>query len=76
MLVSKRRPRSEEHAKLESMSRNRISNVSFALSSAGEAISLVMMVGILKAMKAEASTENNTKAYNVMIAFSGGIWCK
>jgi len=58
------------------MSRNRISNVSFALSSAGEAISLVMMVGILKAMKAEASTENNTKAYNVMIAFSGGIWCK
>lgn len=64
----------EEHAKLESMFRNRISNVSFALSSAGEAISLVMMVGILKAMKAGDSTENNTKAYSVMIAFSGGIW--
>lgn len=65
---------SEEHAKLESMSRNRISNVSFALSSAGEAIILVMIVGILKAMRAEANSENNTKAYSVMIAFSGGIW--
>ncbi|KAJ8072859.1 hypothetical protein PM082_016418 [Marasmius tenuissimus] len=32
------------------------------------------MVGILKGMKSDASTENNTKAFSVLIAFSGGVW--
>ncbi|KAM5537217.1 hypothetical protein V8D89_009150 [Ganoderma adspersum] len=64
----------EEHADLESMERNRISNVSFAISSAGEIIILAVMVGILKGLKSDASTENNTKAFSVLIAFSGGVW--
>ncbi|OBZ72524.1 Autophagy-related protein 22 [Grifola frondosa] len=64
----------EEHANLESISRNRISNVSFAVSSAGEIIILAVMVGILKGLKSDASTENNTRAFSVLIAFSGGIW--
>ena len=76
MLVSKPQSRPEEHAKFESLSRNRISNVSFALSSIGEAIMLVIMIGILEGMKAGDSVENNTKAYSAMIAFSGGVWCK
>ena len=64
----------KEHAGLESMERNRISNVSFAVSSAGEIIILALMVGMLKGLKSDASTENNTKAFSVLIAFSGGVW--
>lgn len=32
------------------------------------------MVGILKGLKSDTSTENNTKAFSVLIAFSGGVW--
>ena len=32
------------------------------------------MVGILKGLKSGDSTENNTKAFSVIIAFSGGVW--
>lgn len=64
----------EEHANFESLERNRISNVSFAVCSAGEIIILAIMVGILKGLKSDASTENNTKAFSVLIAFSGGVW--
>ncbi|KAG6915764.1 hypothetical protein DXG01_009969 [Tephrocybe rancida] len=64
----------EEHAKLESLSRNRISNMSFTISSVGEVIILAVMVGILKGVKSDESTENNTKAFSILIAFSGGVW--
>ncbi|KAI0775082.1 MFS general substrate transporter [Trametes elegans] len=62
------------HADCESMERNRISNMSFAVCSAGEIVILAIMVGILKGLKSDASTENNTKAFSVLIAFSGGVW--
>ncbi|TCD63208.1 hypothetical protein EIP91_005847 [Steccherinum ochraceum] len=64
----------EEHAHFESIQRNRISNVSFAISSAGEIIILAIMVGILKGVKSDASDDNNTKAFSYLIAFSGGCW--
>ncbi|THH32255.1 hypothetical protein EUX98_g1933 [Antrodiella citrinella] len=64
----------EEHAHFESIQRNRISNVSFAISSAGEIIILAIMVGILKGVKSDASTENNTKGFSYLIAFAGGCW--
>lgn len=67
--------RLEEHAHFESIQRNRISNVSFAISSAGEIIILALMVGILKGVKSDASTENNTKGFSYLIAFAGGCWC-
>ncbi|CDO75187.1 hypothetical protein BN946_scf184866.g28 [Trametes cinnabarina] len=63
-----------EHADYESLERNRISNVSFAVCSAGEIVILAMMVGILKGLHSDASTENNTKAFSALIAFSGGVW--
>ncbi|KAI0368007.1 hypothetical protein BV20DRAFT_949065 [Pilatotrama ljubarskyi] len=63
-----------EHADYESLERNRISNVSFAVCSAGEIVILAVMVGILKGLQSDASTENNTKAFSVLIAFSGGVW--
>jgi hypothetical protein len=66
--------RKDEHAHFESMARNRISNISFAICSAGEIVILAIMVGILKRLKSNDSTENNTKAFSVIIAFSGGVW--
>ncbi|KAH9003152.1 MFS general substrate transporter [Lactarius hatsudake] len=65
---------SDDHSLFESLARNRVSNISFAISSAGEIIILAIMVGILKALDADASPENNTKAFSVLIAFSGGVW--
>ena len=65
-----------DHADHESIARNRISNISFAVCSAGEIVILAIMVGILKAIKSDESVENNTKAFSVLIAFSGGVWCK
>ncbi|KAI8980030.1 MFS general substrate transporter [Trametes punicea] len=63
-----------DHADYESLERNRISNISFAVCSAGEIVILAIMVGILKGLKSDASTENNTKAFSALIAFSGGVW--
>jgi len=34
------------------------------------------MVGILKVLHPEKSTEDNTKAFSVLIAFSGAVWCE
>ncbi|KAI0925614.1 hypothetical protein AcW1_008006 [Taiwanofungus camphoratus] len=64
----------EDHANFESITRNRISNISFAVSSVGEIVVLAIMVGILKGLKSDASTVNNTKAFSVLIAFSGAVW--
>lgn len=64
----------DDHSQLESLARNRVSNISFAISSAGEIVILAIMVGILKALNADASAENNTRAFSVLIAFSGGVW--
>lgn len=50
--------------------------MSFAISSAAELVLLAIMVGILKALKTDDSVENNTKAFSVLVAFSGGIWRK
>jgi hypothetical protein len=63
-----------EHADFESLARNRISNVSFAICSAGEILILAVMVGIVKGLHAGDSTENNTRAFSVLCAFSGGVW--
>ncbi|KAH9064003.1 autophagy-related protein 22-like protein [Lactarius vividus] len=68
------RDSSDDHSLFESLARNRVSNISFAISSAGEIIILAIMVGILKGLHADASPENNTKAFSVLIAFSGGVW--
>ncbi|KAF8519559.1 MFS general substrate transporter [Gautieria morchelliformis] len=64
----------QEHVAFESLQRNRISNVSFAVSSGGEVLILTVMVGILKGLKSDLSVENNTRAFSVLIAFSGGMW--
>jgi MFS-type transporter involved in bile tolerance (Atg22 family) len=64
----------DTHATFESMQRNRISNLAFTICSVGEVVVLAIMVGILKGIKSDASTENNTKAFSILIAFAGGVW--
>ncbi|KAK0204936.1 autophagy-related protein 22-like protein [Desarmillaria ectypa] len=64
----------QDHELVTSLAKNRISNISFAVCSAGEIIILAVMVGILKGLRSEENTENNTKAFSVLIAFSGGVW--
>ncbi|KAG2154021.1 MFS general substrate transporter [Suillus clintonianus] len=64
----------DEHAALVSLSRNRVSNISLTISSLGEILILIVMVGILEGLKAGDSTANNTKAFSVLIAFSGAAW--
>ena len=68
--------RREAHANFESLERNRVSNVSFTVASVGEVVILAIMVGILKGVHSDASTENNTKAFSILIAFAGGVWCE
>ncbi|KAG8701865.1 hypothetical protein FRC09_005087 [Ceratobasidium sp. 395] len=63
-----------EHHTLDSLSRNRISNISFTICSAGEILLLAVMVGVLKGLHSDSSTEANTKAFSVLIALSGGFW--
>ncbi|KAJ1307194.1 hypothetical protein OPQ81_001309 [Rhizoctonia solani] len=63
-----------EHQTLDSLSRNRLSNISFTVCSAGEIILLAIMVGMLKGMHADSSSEANTKAFSALIALSGGFW--
>ncbi|KAF8485833.1 autophagy-related protein 22-like protein [Russula ochroleuca] len=63
----------DEHFRFESLARNRISNISLAVSSAVEVLILPSMVGILKALKSDTSVENNTKAFNVLLSFCGGV---
>jgi hypothetical protein len=72
--IFSRSPSVTDHANFESLNRNRISNVSFAVASVGELAILAVMVGILKGIKSDASTENNTKAFSILIAFSGAVW--
>ncbi|KAJ3720826.1 MFS general substrate transporter [Lentinula guzmanii] len=64
----------EAHAKFISLSRNRVSNISFTIQSLGEVLILAVMVGILKGLNSDSSTEANTMAFSVLIAFSGGVW--
>ncbi|KIK55158.1 hypothetical protein GYMLUDRAFT_248957 [Collybiopsis luxurians FD-317 M1] len=64
----------EAHTKFTSLSRNRVSNIAFTVQSVGEVIILAIMVGILRGLKSDESTENNTKAFSVLIAFAGGVW--
>lgn len=65
----------DDHSRFESLARNRVSNISLAVCCAGELVILSIMVGITKALKSDASAENNTMVLSAVIAFSGGMWC-
>ncbi|KZO91552.1 hypothetical protein CALVIDRAFT_568118 [Calocera viscosa TUFC12733] len=64
----------EEYELTESLARNMVQNIAFAIQSAGELVILAIMVGILKGLRSDESIENNTWAFSVLIAFAGGVW--
>lgn len=64
----------ETHDVRDSLARNRLSNVSFFVSSVGELAVLAVLAGILIGIKSGDSVENNTRAFSVVCAYSGGIW--
>jgi ABC-type dipeptide/oligopeptide/nickel transport system permease component len=65
--------RFQEHELVASLSRNRILNTSFIVSSLGQAIILGIVIGIIKALGADKSIENNTRSFSIVIAFFGGV---
>ncbi|KDN49206.1 hypothetical protein K437DRAFT_245262 [Tilletiaria anomala UBC 951] len=64
----------EQLEKTDQLMRNRISNISFAVSSLGELVLLAIIQGILIGIRADADQESNTRALSIIIAFSGGAW--
>lgn len=64
----------EEHHELDVMERNRISNVSFFVCSAGELVVLAVIQGMLVGVDANRDTETNTRALTYVIAFASGVW--
>ncbi|PWN93920.1 putative autophagy protein [Acaromyces ingoldii] len=64
----------KEYDCLDMMQRNRISNVAFAVQSAGELVVLAIIVGIMFAVDVDASQANNNRGLSILIAFTGAVW--
>lgn len=63
-----------KHAEMDMIARNRVSNVAFTVQSVFELVILAVLQGILVALGANDSTENNTKALSVACAYTAGVW--
>ncbi|SCV72420.1 BQ2448_3957 [Microbotryum intermedium] len=59
---------------LEMMSRNRLSNIAFAVCSLGEVVVLFILAGILYGIKANGSVAQNTRALSIVCAYSAAVW--
>ncbi|PWN53229.1 hypothetical protein IE53DRAFT_310603 [Violaceomyces palustris] len=64
----------EEYEAKDSLTKNRVSNVAFAVCSAGELLVLAVMQGMLVGIHADRDESSNTKALSAVIAFSAGVW--
>ncbi len=56
------------------LTRNRLSNVSFFVCSAGELVVLAILAGILIGINSNADTESNTRALSIVCAYSAAVW--
>lgn len=56
------------------LTRNRLSNVSFFVCSAGELVVLAILAGILIGVHSDRDTESNTKALSIVCAYSAAVW--
>ncbi|SGY69611.1 BQ5605_C004g03039 [Microbotryum silenes-dioicae] len=59
---------------LDMMSRNRLSNIAFAVCSLGEVVVLFILAGILYGIKANGSVVQNTRALSIVCAYSAAVW--
>ena len=66
----------KSHDELDMLARNRLSNVSFFVCSAGELVILAVLAGILVGIHADRDTESNTRAFSIVCAYSAGVWSK
>ncbi|KAG7571295.1 hypothetical protein FFLO_00807 [Filobasidium floriforme] len=64
----------KSHDELDMLARNRLSNVSFFVCSAGELVILAVLAGILVGIHADRDTESNTRAFSIVCAYSAGVW--
>lgn len=58
----------------DELERSRLSNVAFYIQSIGEVVILAIIVGIMFAVKVDASTSNNNWGLSVLIAFATACW--
>jgi len=63
-----------EYDHADSMKRNELSNMAFAIQSVGELVILAVIVGIMFGIDVNASTANNNWGLSVLIAFASAIW--
>lgn len=56
------------------LARNRLSNVSFFVCSAGELVVLAILAGILVAIVDPNDPDSNTRALSIVCAYSAGVW--
>ncbi|KDE02898.1 hypothetical protein MVLG_06583 [Microbotryum lychnidis-dioicae p1A1 Lamole] len=59
---------------LDMMSRNRLSNIAFAVCSLGEVVVLFILAGILYGIKANGSVVQNIRALSIVCAYSAAVW--
>ncbi|EPQ27454.1 uncharacterized protein PFL1_04992 [Pseudozyma flocculosa PF-1] len=64
----------DEFASMDMLSRNRISNIAFAVCSAGELVVLAVIQGMLEGIHADRDQASNTSALSAIVAFSAGAW--
>jgi len=61
------------HDTVDMLSRNRLANVSFFISSVGELVILAILAGILEGV-ITSDPDSNTKALSIVCAYSAGVW--
>jgi len=63
-----------EHVKVDEKLRGMVGSMSNFVCDVGAVLTLVVAIGILKAVHSDASTEDNTFSYSVIIAYSSTVW--
>ncbi|CAD6979471.1 unnamed protein product, partial [Tilletia controversa] len=64
----------EEHARIESLQRNRVVNISFGIQAAGEIVILAVIQGVLSGIHADQDAAHNTRALSVCAGIGGATW--
>ncbi|KAE8260355.1 hypothetical protein A4X13_0g393 [Tilletia indica] len=64
----------EDHAKLESLQRNRVVNISFGVQAAGEIVILAFIQAMLAGIHADRDVSHNTRALSACAGFGGATW--
>ena len=67
-------PSRQTHDDLDMITRNRLADVSFFVSSCGELVVLAILAGILEGVIKADDTDSNTRALSIVCAYSAGVW--